>query len=58
MAGLITQANQPSSKTNCAMPSPPPPLIPIEGKSYLVNLRLQHVQSLTPRATAIVSRID
>ena len=34
MAGLITQANQPSSKTNCAMPSPPPS-DPYRGKELL-----------------------
>ena len=35
MAGLITQANQPSSKTNYAMPSPPPPSDPYRGKELL-----------------------
>lgn len=54
MAGSVTQANQPSSKKNCAMPPP----IPIEGKSCLVIPRLQHVRSLTPRAAAAVSRTD
>ncbi|CAK9175208.1 unnamed protein product [Ilex paraguariensis] len=54
MAGSVTRANQPSSKKNCAMPSP----IPIERKSCLVIPRLQHVRSLTPRVAAAVSRTD